>query len=131
MDSGTSRSPLLPPAIRSCRARPSRSGIRGCLGEVRTQWPTGFDRDRKNDNPAVGPRQGPPPSVSATAVDALRARGINDVLTMVGGIVTAEAREELLQIGITGIFGPGSSLAEIVSFIRANTAVRKLEARDE
>ncbi len=65
-------------------------------------------------------------------VDALRTRGIDDTLIVVGGIVTADAREELLQIGITGIFGPGSSLAEIVTFIQANTtAVRKLEARDE
>lgn len=65
-------------------------------------------------------------------VEALRARGIDDVLIVVGGIVTADAREQLLQIGITGIFGPGSSLAEIVTFIRANTtAIRKLEVRDE
>ncbi len=65
-------------------------------------------------------------------LDSLRARGIDDVLIVVGGIVTSEAREQLLRLGITGIFGPGSSLGEIVTHIEANTtAIRKLEARDE
>lgn len=65
-------------------------------------------------------------------IEALRAREIDDVLIVVGGIVTSDAREELLQSGITGIFGPGSSLAEIVTFIQANTtAVRRLEVGDE
>jgi methylmalonyl-CoA mutase, C-terminal domain len=63
--------------------------------------------------------------------DALQARGIDDVLIVVGGIVGSEARDELAQRGINGVFGPGSTLAEIVDFIREHTPpARQLEARD-
>ncbi|HWK67036.1 MAG TPA: cobalamin B12-binding domain-containing protein [Rhizobiaceae bacterium] len=52
--------------------------------------------------------------------EALKAREIDDVLMVVGGIVTDEARGELAGMGIEGVFGPGSSLAEIIGFIQAN-----------
>jgi methylmalonyl-CoA mutase C-terminal domain/subunit len=51
---------------------------------------------------------------------ALEAKGMTDVLVMVGGIVPRQAAEELNAIGIRGIFGPGASLTDIVSFIRGN-----------
>lgn len=57
---------------------------------------------------------------------ALKARELDDVLTIVGGIVTKEARAELEGLGITGIFGPGSSLGEIIGHIE--TAVPRLRA---
>lgn len=52
--------------------------------------------------------------------EALAAREIDDVLVIVGGIVTDEARKELSALGIEGVFGPGSSLGEIISFIKTN-----------
>lgn len=52
--------------------------------------------------------------------EALAAQGMDDVLVVVGGIVPAETREELVKLGIEGIFGPGSPLAEIIAYIRAN-----------
>ena len=52
--------------------------------------------------------------------EALAAREIDDVLMVVGGIVTDEARQELSAMGIEGIFGPGSSLGEIISYIHTN-----------
>ncbi len=57
---------------------------------------------------------------------ALKARDIDDVLVIVGGIVTVEARAELQELGIAGIFGPGSSLTEIVDTIE--TGVPRLRA---
>ena len=57
---------------------------------------------------------------------ALKARELDDVLTIVGGIVTKEARAELEGLGITGIFGPGSSLGEIIGHIE--TTVPRLRA---
>jgi methylmalonyl-CoA mutase, C-terminal domain len=51
---------------------------------------------------------------------ALKEREIDDVLVTVGGIVTAEAREELRVLGISGVFGPGTSIAEIVGFVHDN-----------
>lgn len=53
-------------------------------------------------------------------LEALRQREVDDVLLVVGGIVTAEARAELEQLGITGIFGPGASLGEIIGFVHEN-----------
>ena len=47
-------------------------------------------------------------------LDALKAREIDDVLLVIGGIVTPDARAELDALGITGIFGPGSSLGDII-----------------
>jgi methylmalonyl-CoA mutase C-terminal domain/subunit len=52
--------------------------------------------------------------------DALASREIDDVLIVVGGIVTDEARQELSDLGIRGVFGPGSSLGDIISYIHAN-----------
>lgn len=52
--------------------------------------------------------------------EALDAQGLEDVLLVVGGIVPVESRAELDKLGVKGIFGPGSSLAEIIGYIRAN-----------
>jgi methylmalonyl-CoA mutase, C-terminal domain len=51
-------------------------------------------------------------------LDALRAQGIDDVLVVVGGIVPEAQRAELEQMGVTGVFTPGTSLADIVAYIR-------------
>lgn len=51
---------------------------------------------------------------------ALKQRGIEDVLVLVGGIVPPEARADLTAMGVAGVFGPGASLAEIIGFVEAN-----------
>lgn len=53
-------------------------------------------------------------------IAALRARELDDVLVVVGGIVTTEARQELQDMGVEGIYGPGASLTDIVEFVHAN-----------
>jgi methylmalonyl-CoA mutase C-terminal domain/subunit len=58
--------------------------------------------------------------LTTRVLDALKARDIDDVLVVVGGIVTVEARKELEDVGINGIFGPGSSLADIIGFVNEN-----------
>jgi len=50
-------------------------------------------------------------------VDLLRAQGQEDVTVLVGGIVPNEDVEKLRQAGITGVFGPGTSLQDIADFI--------------
>lgn len=52
--------------------------------------------------------------------EALDAQGLEDVLLVVGGIVPVESRKDLDGLGVKGIFGPGSSLADIISYIRDN-----------
>ncbi|MGE0314447.1 MAG: cobalamin B12-binding domain-containing protein [Lautropia sp.] len=49
---------------------------------------------------------------------ALDEQGLEDVLLVIGGIVPVEARAELASLGIDGVFGPGSSLTDIIGYIR-------------
>ncbi|HEY0448253.1 cobalamin B12-binding domain-containing protein [Actinophytocola sp.] len=56
--------------------------------------------------------------LSAAMVDALRARGLEDVLVLVGGIVPPAVRDQLRELGIEGAFGPGTAIEEIVRFTR-------------
>lgn len=50
--------------------------------------------------------------------EALRDQHLDDVVLVVGGIVQDAARTELNQMGVQGVFTPGTSLAQIVEFIR-------------
>ncbi len=51
-------------------------------------------------------------------VKLLREQGMDDVLVVVGGIIPDEDVPKLREIGVRGIFGPGTSTQEIVDFIR-------------
>lgn len=53
-------------------------------------------------------------------VDLLRENGMDDTLVLVGGIVPQEDIPELKAKGISEIFLPGTSTADIVDFIRKN-----------
>ena len=48
----------------------------------------------------------------------LQGEGMDDVLVVVGGIIPAVDRQPLKDLGITEVFGPGTSTGEIVEFIR-------------
>lgn len=52
--------------------------------------------------------------------EALLAQGLDDVLLVVGGIVPLEIRPALAELGVSGIFGPGSSLTDVIRYIRGN-----------
>lgn len=58
-------------------------------------------------------------------VAALHERGLADVPVFAGGIIPAEDIPALNEAGITGVFGPGSPIADIVAFIRARTPARE------
>ena len=53
-------------------------------------------------------------------VAGLREAGAADVLVVAGGIITEEDRVGLEAAGISAIFGPGSTIAEIATYLRAN-----------
>ncbi len=57
-------------------------------------------------------------------VNLLRDNGMDDVLVVVGGIVPDEDVPALNEIGVRGIFGPGTSTQDIVEFIRKELANR-------
>jgi methylmalonyl-CoA mutase len=45
----------------------------------------------------------------------LRALGAQDIAVVLGGIVPAEDRERLLQLGVKAVFGPGSALPDMAA----------------
>jgi methylmalonyl-CoA mutase C-terminal domain/subunit len=51
-------------------------------------------------------------------MELLRAQGIDDVIVLAGGIIPDEDIPKVKAMGIAGVFGPGTSLGEIVTFIR-------------
>ena len=51
-------------------------------------------------------------------MDALRDAGMTDVAVIVGGIVPDQDEAVLLQAGVTRVFHPGSSMADIATFVR-------------
>ena len=57
-------------------------------------------------------------------MDALREKELEDVAVFAGGILPREDYPKLEEIGIRGIFGPGSSLKDIVDFVRQVTDER-------
>jgi methylmalonyl-CoA mutase C-terminal domain/subunit len=53
-------------------------------------------------------------------MELLRANEMDDVLVVAGGIIPDEDVSALSEIGVTGIFGPGTPTDEIVEFVREN-----------
>ena len=49
-------------------------------------------------------------------------QGMDDVLVVLGGIVPEEDREPLAEIGVSAVFGPGTSTNDIIEYINANVA---------
>jgi methylmalonyl-CoA mutase C-terminal domain/subunit len=53
-------------------------------------------------------------------MDLLHQNGMDDVLVVAGGIIPDQDVPALNEMGIYGIFGPGTAINEIVEFIREN-----------
>lgn len=51
-------------------------------------------------------------------VELLRAKGMDDVLVTGGGIIPEEDMGKLEEMGVGRLFGPGTSTAEAVEYIR-------------
>jgi methylmalonyl-CoA mutase C-terminal domain/subunit len=52
-------------------------------------------------------------------IEALRAKDAGDIPVMLGGIIHPDDVEELRAIGVSGLFGAGSGMAEIIAFVRS------------
>ncbi len=57
-------------------------------------------------------------------LEGLRAQGAGDIAVIVGGIIPTDDAARLKELGVAGVFGPGSSLKEIVDFVRAHARPR-------
>jgi methylmalonyl-CoA mutase C-terminal domain/subunit len=53
-------------------------------------------------------------------LDALRARGLGDIVVFGGGIIPEDDIPKLAGIGVRGIFRPGATTEEIVRWVREN-----------
>jgi methylmalonyl-CoA mutase C-terminal domain/subunit len=54
----------------------------------------------------------------------MRERGMDDVLVTAGGIIPDEDVPALKEAGVTAIFGPGTTIAEVADFLRTNARSR-------
>jgi methylmalonyl-CoA mutase, C-terminal domain len=61
-------------------------------------------------------------------MDALRARGLDDVLVVAGGTIPADDVPAVKALGVAAVFGPGTSFADAIGFIREHAPVRRDEA---
>jgi methylmalonyl-CoA mutase C-terminal domain/subunit len=61
-------------------------------------------------------------------MNELHARGLDDVLVVAGGTIPEEDRPEIMEMGISAIFGPGTSMSTAVDYVRSHAPVR---GRDE
>ena len=49
---------------------------------------------------------------------------LEDTLVLVGGTIPDDDAEELRELGVAAVFGPGTSMEEAVSFVRENVPER-------
>src|SRR6186713_1534632 len=63
--------------------------------------------------------------IAPRLMDLLKAKGLDDVLVVIGGIIPDVDIPKLREIGVKGIFQPGTPIDEIVKFINSN--VRALQ----
>lgn len=57
-------------------------------------------------------------------VELLRTEGLDDVLVLVGGIIPDEDVPTLHEMGVSGVFGPGTNTEDIVNHIKSALAAR-------
>src|SRR5690349_23406592 len=58
-------------------------------------------------------------------IDALRAKGADDVVVFGGGIIPDEDIARLTEKGVKGLFTPGTPLTTIVDWVRTNVAAHE------
>ena len=62
--------------------------------------------------------------IAPRLMQLLSEKGLDDVLVLVGGIIPDVDIPKLKEIGVKGIFLPGTPMQEIIDFISANARAR-------
>jgi methylmalonyl-CoA mutase C-terminal domain/subunit len=62
--------------------------------------------------------------IAPRMMELLRARGMDDVLVIIGGIIPDVDIPKLHEIGVRGVFLPGTPMQDIIDFINANARQR-------
>ncbi|MEE9400756.1 MAG: cobalamin B12-binding domain-containing protein [Dehalococcoidia bacterium] len=58
-------------------------------------------------------------------LEQLREKGLENTMVLAGGIIPEEDHPALQQMGVQGIFGPGTPTSEITDFIRKAIAEKR------
>ena len=58
-------------------------------------------------------------------LEQLREKGLENTMILAGGIIPEEDHPALQQMGVQGVFGPGTPTSEIADFIRKAIAEKK------
>jgi methylmalonyl-CoA mutase C-terminal domain/subunit len=62
--------------------------------------------------------------IAPRLMELLKAKGLDDVLVVIGGIIPDVDIPKLHEIGVKGIFLPGTPMQAIVDFINSNARAR-------
>jgi methylmalonyl-CoA mutase, C-terminal domain len=62
--------------------------------------------------------------IAPRLMELLKARGLDDVLVVIGGIIPDVDIPKLKALGIKGVFLPGTPMQDIIDFIRSNGRAR-------
>jgi methylmalonyl-CoA mutase C-terminal domain/subunit len=60
-------------------------------------------------------------------MELLKKEGVDDILVAAGGILPDEDLPAIKEMGIKGCFGPGTSMEEIIEFVRSNVQADRLK----
>jgi methylmalonyl-CoA mutase, C-terminal domain len=60
-------------------------------------------------------------------MELLKKEGVDDMLVAAGGILPDEDLPAIKEMGIKGCFGPGTSMEEIIEFVRSNVQADRLK----
>jgi methylmalonyl-CoA mutase C-terminal domain/subunit len=63
-------------------------------------------------------------SLVPAVLEILEEYGMDDITLLVGGIIPDDDAEELLELGVDGVFGPDSTTDEIVESTLSNVSSR-------
>jgi methylmalonyl-CoA mutase C-terminal domain/subunit len=62
--------------------------------------------------------------IAPRLMQLLKEKGLDDVLVLIGGIIPGVDIPKLKEIGVKGIFLPGTPMQDIIDFISANARIR-------
>src|SRR6202171_4523414 len=62
--------------------------------------------------------------IAPRLMDLLKAKGLDDVLVVIGGIIPDVDIPKLKALGVKGVFLPGTPMQVIIDFIKANARPR-------
>ena len=62
--------------------------------------------------------------IAPRLMELLKAKGLDDVLVVIGGIIPDVDIPALKALGIRGVFLPGTPMQEIIDFVTANARTR-------